>query len=1083
MNRAIDWFARNGVAANLLMLLLLLGGGAAAFTTVQEVFPEFSLDSVQIQVTYPGGSPEEVEQSIVRRIEDRIEGVEGIDRILGTATENNGVVTAELKRGTDLSRARTDIKSEVDRITAFPEEAEQPIVTEVTNRQQALQIALYGDASERTLKELAQRVKDDLTRNPQISFVRIGGVRDYEISVEASREALRKHGISLAELSQIVREGSLDLPGGSVETDEEEIVIRTEGQNYTKEAFEDIVALTRDDGTKVRLGEIVDIRDGFAENSDLITRFNGEPAAILNVFRTGQEQVLDIEETVKTYLDDDLQASLPAGLQAAIWQNQAESLRNRLNLLIENGILGLLLVVLTLTLFLAPRLAFWTSVGIFLSFSGTFILMQYLDVSINLLSLFGFILSIGIVVDDAIVVGENVYAEQENKGDPLEASIRGTQRVGIPVIFAVLTTVAAFSPLLFIGGTIGKFLGDIPTIVIIVLALSLVEVLLILPYHLSERPDRETSEGGSTPGVRPDQEPSTPTLPIRTLNRVRRWVAAQLWTFVRGPLTAALRFATRHYGVTIVAGVSLLFISFSFAGNGYIGFSFFPSVQGKLVTAQLEMPVGTTPEATERMTARLQETGYEAIEDLEAEAGQTLVENVYVTVGQQPQANSSPDQAGFVATQANVAEVSFEMIDPEERDITSAQFEERWRAKTGRVPSARSLSFTANVVSVGKPVSVETSAPTSDKLDRTVAAVQDSLSRFGGVFDITSDQEQGKRELELALKPGARTLGLSLNDLAGQVRAAFFGLESYRLQRGQNEVRVYARLPEDDRNSIEDLNDYRIRTAAGAQVPLEEVADVSFGYSPSQINRQDGRRVVTVTADVDPSVTTGNAVKSSLEGGVLPNIQREIPGATFTFGGQQRQQRKAQSSLLIGFLLALFAIYALLAIPFRSYLQPLVIMSTIPFGWIGALLGHLLLDIQLGLLSIYGIVGLSGVIVNDALVMLDFANEERAKGRDWPNALVRAGQMRFRPILLTSLTTFLGLFPIIIEQSVQAQFLIPMAVSLGVGIVFGTAVLMMIVPSIAMLQDRAVGWVQTRLLGYDEPVKHFGPYEEKAPDR
>ena len=513
MNKAIDWFARNGVAANLLMLLLLLGGGAAAYTTVQEVFPEFSLDSVQIQVTYPGGSPEEVEQSIVRRIEDRIEGVEGIDRILGTATENAGVVTVELKRGTDLSRARTDIKSEVDRITAFPEEAEQPIVTEVTNRQQALQIALYGDASERTLKELAQRVKDDLTRNPQISFVRIGGVRDYEISVEASREALRKHDMSLAEVSRIVREGSLDLPGGSVETDEEEIVIRTEGQNYTKKDFADIVALTRDDGTKVRLGEIVEIQDGFAENSDLITRFNGEPAAILNVFRTGQEQVLNIEETVKTYLDEELQASLPASIQAAIWQNQAESLRNRLNLLIENGILGLFLVVLTLTLFLAPRLAFWTSVGIFLSFSGTFILMQYLGVSINLLSLFGFILSIGIVVDDAIVVGENVYAEQEGKGDPLEASIRGTQRVGIPVIFAVLTTVAAFSPLLFIGGTIGKFLGDIPTIVIIVLLLSLVEVLLILPYHLSERPD---------------QEPGKSNLAVRTLNRMRRWVSAQL---------------------------------------------------------------------------------------------------------------------------------------------------------------------------------------------------------------------------------------------------------------------------------------------------------------------------------------------------------------------------------------------------------------------------------------------------------------------------------------------------------------------------------------------------------------------------
>jgi multidrug efflux pump subunit AcrB len=661
-------------------------------------------------------------------------------------------------------------------------------------------------------------------------------------------------------------------------------------------------------------------------------------------------------------------------------------------------------------------------------------------------------------------VGENVYAEQEKTGDPLEASIRGTQRVGIPVIFAVLTTVAAFLPLLFVGGTIGKFLGDIPTIVIIVLLLSLVEVLLILPYHLSERPDGA----------------GTPNRFMRLLNRGRRWVAAQLWTFVRGPLTTALSFATRRYGITLCSALAILAVSFSFVANGYISFSFFPSVQGKLVTAQVEMPAGTTPEETARITSRLRETGYEAIRELEEEAGQRLVENVYVTVGQQPRSNSGPNQAGFTATSANLAEVSFEMIDPEKRAVTSTQFENRWREGTGSVPSVRSLSFTASVVSVGEPVSVEVSAPTQDRLDRAVAAVRDSLQRFGGVFDIKSDQEQGRRELELNLKPAARPLGITLSDLAQQVRAGFFGVESYRLQRGQDEVRVYARLPDDQRNAVTDLDEYRIRTPAGAEVPLETVATVSTGYAPSRINRQDGRRVVTVTADVNPSVTTGNEVTTALDDRVLPTIQRAIPGMTYQFGGQQRQQRKAQSSLAIGFLLVLFGIYALLAIPFRSYLQPLVIMSTIPFAWIGAILGHLVLNISLGLLSIFGIVGLSGVIVNDALVMLDFANEERAKGRDWPAALVRAGQMRFRPILLTSLTTFLGLFPIIIEQSVQAQFLIPMAVSLGVGIIFGTGVLMMIVPSLAMVQDQATGWVQTALLGYDEPTVHLGPYEGQS---
>jgi len=1060
MYRAIDWFARNGVAANLLMLLLLIGGGAAGYTIVQEVFPDFSLDAVQVEVAYPGGSPEEVEESVVRRIEDRIEGVEGIDRIVSVAAENVGAVTAELQRGTDLPRARTDIKQEVDRITSFPEAAEEPVTTEVINREFALQIALYGDASDRVLKELAQRVKNDLTQDPQISFIQTGGVRDYEISVEVSRESLRKHNLTLGQVAQLVRQGSLDLPGGNVETEGEEITIRTEGQNYTKTDFENIVALTRSDGTKVRLGDIATVVDGFEENADLITRFNGRPAAILDVFRTGDEQVLNVEETIKTYLNDELRPSLPNGIQASIWQNNAEDLRSRLNLLLENGILGLILVIGTLALFLAPRLAFWTTAGIFLSFIGTLIVLQFLDVSINLLSLFGFILSIGIVVDDAIVVGENVFAEQEDPGDPVDAAIRGAQRVGIPVIFSVLTTCAAFIPLMFVEGQIGKFLGDIPIVVIIVLLLSLVEVLFILPYHLSEGP----------------REKETTNSVVKTLNRMREAVANRLQRFVNGPLTTALRFSTRRYGVTLCGGAALLLISFSFVANGYLPFEFFPSVQGKLVTAQLEMPAGTSPERTAQMTDLLQQTGGEAIEDLEEEAGQPLVEHVYVTVGRQPQANSGPTQSGFTPTQSNVAEVTYEMIDPEERDVTARQLEARWRAETGTLPTVRSLAFTADVVSIGKPVSVELSAPTDQKLNQAVSAVQDSLERFNGVFDILSDRDQGKRELELSLKPAARSLDITLQDLAAQVRGAFFGAESYRLQRGQDEVIVYARLPNDQRNSIEDLHDYRIRTPGGAEVPLEEVADVSLEYGPSQINRQDGRRVITVTAEVDPSITTGTEVTANLDAAILPAIQQEIQGVTYGFGGQQRQQRKAQGSLMIGFLLALFAIYALLAIPFRSYLQPFVIMSTIPFAWIGAIVGHLLLDLSLGLLSIFGLVGLSGVIVNNALVMLDFANEVRAEGKPWRKALVMAGQVRFRPILLTSLTTFLGLFPIIIEQSVQAQFLIPMAVSLGAGILFGTVVLMMIVPALAMLQYDVVGWVQTTLLGYEEPTVHCGPY-------
>ncbi|MEF8940803.1 MAG: efflux RND transporter permease subunit [Salinivenus sp.] len=1044
MNRAIAWFARHGVAANLLMMLLLVGGAVAGAMVVQENFPEFSLDAVEVRVRYPGASPEDVEDNIIRRIEDRVEGVEGIDRLLGTAADNVGVVTAELKRGTDLDRARTDIKSEVDRITAFPDAAEEPVVTEVTNREQVLQVALHGDASLRVLKNLAQRAEGDLTRAPQISYAEVDGVPDEELSVEVSRDALRAHGLTLGEVSRRVREGSLDLPGGSIETEDADITIRTEGQNYTASDFEDIILLSRTDGTNVRLGDVATVVDGFEQNSDLSTRFDGDPAVLLNVFRTGDEQALTVEETVKTYLDEELRPSLPRGLEATVWRNSADSLRTRLNIMLENGVVGLLLVLVVLALFLAPRKAFWTASGILLSFVGALIFMQQLGVSINMLSVFGFIIAMGIAVDDAIVVVENVYAEQKRTGEPLTAAVRGTQRVATPVVFAVLTTIAAFSPLLFVGGTIGKFLGDIPTVVIFVLIVSVVEVLFVLPAHLSH------STG--------DEGPSTAV--GRRLDWVRAWVHDRLVAFVHGPLTTLLQFATRHYGVTLVGGLSLLLVTFSLVANGYVKNEFFPSIPGNVVTAQLKMSPGTNADETARRAERLRQQGLAVLRGLEDRTDERLLETTYTIVSRQPVASGGRTQAGFTAPRPNVAEVSIEMVDAEARSVPSPVLEEQWRDTVGTPAGVQSLAFTSSAGGPGgDPVSVQLFAPTIDEMTRAAAVVQDTLRRYAGVQDVTIDWEE-KRELSLQMKPAARSLGLTLSDVAQQVRAAFFGVESFRLQRGQDEVRVYVRLPADQRDAVEDLHDYRIRAPGGAEVPLEEVATVSRGYSPTQIDRQDGRRVVTVSADVNPAVTTGGAATARLERATLPALQAQLPALSYQFGGQQREQRKAQGSLQIGFLLALFAIYGLLAIPFRSYLQPLVIMSTIPFAWIGALLGHFVLGYNLILPSIFGIIGLSGVIVNDALVMLDFANEERDEGTPWRAALVRAGQVRFRPILLTSLTTFFGLAPFILERSVEAQFLVPMAISLGGGILLGTAVLMLIVPALAMLQRDAATWVR-----------------------
>jgi multidrug efflux pump subunit AcrB len=1052
MKGLVEYMARNGVAANLLMALLIVVGVASLLTIEQQVFPEFSLDTIQVEVLYPGASPEEVEDGIIQRIEERVETVEGVKEIRGTAAEGVGFVIIELQLGADLQQALDRVKAEVDRITTFPEDAEEPEVRELTNRTRVVQLAIFGDASERALKEIAERAENELTAKSGVTDVEVSGVRDYEISIEVSRDALRSYGLTLPEVAAAVRRASLDLPGGTIETDREEVTIRTEGQNYTKSDYQDVVVRGTAAGATVRLGDLATIEDGFAERSDLITRFNGQPAAFVNVFRAEGERVLDVVQAVETYVDEELKPSLPNGVEATIWRNEAESLRSRLSLLVKNGLMGLVLVVIALTLFLNPRLAFWTAAGIGIAFIGTFGVMRLWGVTINQLSLFGFILAIGIVVDDAIVVGENVYAERERGAKGLRASIRGTKRVVVPVIFAVLTTIAAFVPLLFVPGTTGKITQPIPQVVILVLLLSLVESLLILPHHLSK----------SKLGKREKN------VVLRKLNDVQAWIDGKLKRFVNGPLDTFIDFCTRHYGIAIAFGVAALILTVGLLRAGYVRFQFLPTIEGEYVTASLEMPVGTTAERTEAVAALLRERGQavaDSIAGTQQDDAPAFAQNVYTSVGLQPSSQGGPGGSATQFVQPSVAEVTFQLSDANQREIPASDFETAWRDAVGGVPTAQALTFSANLIQLGKPVNVQLSAPSPEALEGAVDDLKRRLRQIGGVFDVQDDRGQGKREVELRLKPFARTLGLTLDDLARQVRAGYFGAEALRVQRGQNEVRVYVRLPEAERDAVADLDGYRIRTPSGGAVPLEQVADVSFGTGPATIRREGGQRVVTVTADTDPNVATGQEVTSQLRSDVLPDLQERYNELSFAFGGEQEQQQDSLSAILRNFGLALFVIFALLAIPFRSYLQPLVIMAAIPFGFVGAVVGHFLLGIPIGLLSLFGIIGLSGVVVNDSLVMIDFINDERMQGKPMREAIVAGAKGRFRPILLTSLTTFLGVFPLIIEQSVQAQFLVPMAVSLGFGIVFATPILMGLVPALQMAQFDGVRWFQTRLLG------------------
>ena len=1054
----IEWMARNGVAANLLMVGILAAGLLSLGSLDQEVLPEHSLDRIQVSVQYPGASPAEVDESIVRRIEERIRSIEGVRSVASVASEGLGSVVAELARGADADRLLDEIKAAVDGIPTFPAGAERPAVTEMTSRRSVMRIALYGEVQERALKELAHRVEDELSSLPAVSDVRTSSVRDYEISIEVPTSRLNALGLTLSDVAVAVRSGTLELSAGSIDTPGEQVRIRTAGRSYTQHDFENIIVLAGSDGTTVRLGDIAEVRDGFAEGG-LVSRYNGQPAAFIEVYRTADERVLDISEAVERQLRESVAPGLPPGVRVDVWSNDADPLAARLGLMLKNGFLGLLLVLGVLTLFLDLRLAFWVAAGIAVSFVGTLAVMAVLDVSINLTSLFAFILAVGIVVDDAVVVGENIAAERDRGHGGLAAAIRGARRVRAPVTFGVLTTVVAFLPLFFVPSSVGAMAEAIPVVVISVLLFSLLESLLVLPNHLSGLPDGGFQERGLHNRAR-----------ARLHKRVQARVNRGLERFVNGPLDRILRFATSRPGIVIAGGAGVLIVCIAMIPAGIVGVAFTPTVEGDLVTASLEMPEGTPRTRTASVAQELEDAGRRAVDRVSsgrsegagADAGagavagagaEPLLTGVAVTLGGAPTtlgaAVTGPGGAPESGPRAHIATVEFRLLDAERRTITASAVEQAWRDEAGDIAGYRSLSFSANLVDLGRPVHVELAHPDPVRLTAVTDTVAGLLRGWPGIFDVRSDQDQGVREIQLELKPAARTLGLALDDLARQVRAAFFGEEVVRLQRGREEVRVYTRLPEHERNAIADLETYQVRTPTGGAVHLGQVAAARFGNSPIVIRRQDGSRVATVTADAQTSAT--QAATQRLDA-VLQEMSARDPGLEHSFAGERREVAESMGALGRGFALAMFAVYALLAVPFRSYIRPLIVMAAIPFGLVGAVLGHLLLGFEIAATSIFGFVGLSGVVVNDSIVMIDFITERRRAGMPVREAIIGGAKARFRPIFLTSLTTFLGVAPLILEQDLQARFLIPMAASLGFGIIAATGVLMVIVPALATLQ-------------------------------
>ena len=1047
MKKPVAWMARNHVAANLLMVFVLLTGALGIIGMKKETFPEIDLDMVQIQVPYLGASPEDVEEGVCRRIEERLEGLEGVRSISSTAAEGMGVVSVELELGEDMERLLDDVKNEIDRIDTFPAETEKPVIKEMIRTNRVVDVVVYGDVSEVALKAAAEQVRDDLRGRDSISRVELLGVRVDEIAIEVSETALRRHSITLGGIADAVRRTSLDLPGGSVRGDDGEVLVRTKGLKYDGQEYEDVVVLTRPDGTSLRLGDIADVVDGF-EDSDLISRFNGQPAAVIQVFRTGDQSSLEISGQVKDFVES-AKITMPAGISIDYVRDDARLLRSRLDLLLRNARLGLVLVFIGLSLFLDIRLAFWVMMGIPISFLGSFLLIEPFDVSINMLSLFAFIIALGIVVDDAIVVGENVFVHRQRGKDLVQAAIDGTLEVGKPVVFTILTSIAAFMPLAFVEGMMGKFMIVIPIIVVSVLVLSLVEALFILPAHLS-----------SAPGAASGLLGRLLRWPLRAHDVTAAWANDRLRRFIDNRYVPVVKATLRRPSMSVAVAIALMLVTFGWIAGGHIKFVFMPAIDSDWLTVSVVMPQGTTVDQTRTVIERIERAAIEVREEYDAQRSAdepSVYRNVFSLIGDQPTGRMGSFSAGSgVSGQAHLAEITIELLPSEERDIPSTEMATRVRERLGEVPGAESVTFSATIFRVGNPIEVQLASDDFPQLLQAVERVKAEIARYPGTIDIQDSFQEGKLEMKLALKPQARTLGLTMADLARQVREGFYGAQALRVQRGRDDVRVMVRYPESQRQSIGDIERMRIRTAAGSEVAFSHVAEISIGHGYAAIARDDGQRVVTVTADIDEKIANADEINAALASGFLPQLMQDYPGLRYSYEGEQRERADSFASLGKGFAIAMLAIYALLAIPFRAYLQPLVVMSAIPFGMIGAVWGHVLMGLDLAMLSMFGIVALSGVIVNDALILLTFYNQLRADGMSVDDALVEAGRQRFRPIFLTSMTTFFALLPMILETSVQAQFLIPMAVSLGFGILFATIIILIGVPTGMKLLELAL---------------------------
>jgi len=1012
----IAWFARNHVAANLLLITILIIGLFNLSNRIPlEVFPSFATDRINVTVSLRGATPEDVEKSISIRIEEAVQDLEGVKEIASRSQEGAAAVNIEIDSGYEPREMLAEIKSRVDEINTFPVDAEKPVVSLATRKREVIAVTIASIYSEKETREYAEKVRDDLLRLPAITQVELSGVRDYEVSIEVPKNKLRQYGLTIGQISSAISDSSADISAGNLKTKGGDILLRSKGQAYRKDEFEKIAIKTHVDGSIVRLSDIAIIKDDF-EETPVRTRFN--------VYRIGQQSAIDVANAVRTYIDDQ-QSSLPTGVELSFWDDDSQIVKNRISTLTTSALQGGILVLALLTLFLRPSIAFWVFIGIPVSFMGAFIVMPFFGVTLNIISLFGFILVLGIVVDDAIVTGENIYTHLKTSESGEVAAIRGTQEVATPVTFGILTTVAAFLPLAFIEGARGALFAQIPVIVIPVLIFSLIESKFVLPSHLKSLKLRSEKEKSSK------------------FSQFQQ-------SFADGFERAIIRFyqpllkrALNNKTTTLVGFIGVFLVILALIMSGWTKFIFFPRVPSETIRVSITLPAGTPFEVTNNYIIKMAKHAHALKQKyIEPSTNESVIINILASTG------------GRGGT-SNKGSVRFEITPPESRElaITSRELVREWRKLIGPIPGAESITFRAEIGRSSDPIHVQFKASSLDTLKEVTDKVKVHLASYPTVFDITDSLSNGKEELQVELTEQGKALGLTRVSISNQVRRSFFGSQVQRIQRGRDDVRVMVRLPLNERRTIADLESILITTPSGGLVPLSHVAKLMPGKSPSTIARIDRYRTASVSADIEKSNTNMTVLQASLKT-YLDELIVQYPGVSHSLEGEAKEQQESFDSLAWALLFVFFIIYALLAIPFKSYLQPIIVMSIIPFGMIGAVIGHWIMAMELTIMSLLGMLALIGVVVNDSLVLVDFINKKRAQGGRVMDAVLTAGAARFRPVMLTSLTTFIGLMPLLFEQSTQAQFLIPMAVSLGFGILFATFITLILVPVNYLIIER-----------------------------